>query len=106
MLTATGWWMYIDVPMTPQAVVACVIVYNAAFGFRYVLLSDYFLVLTPSLTSAGVLFRGCTRQRRVYTELTAQIGGINVTIDYASQLPRKGRLNLYCYQLGLQLPCW
>jgi hypothetical protein len=34
-LVATGWWMYIDVPWTPNAVVACVIIYNAAFGFSW-----------------------------------------------------------------------
>ncbi|KAG6329939.1 hypothetical protein ID866_9149 [Astraeus odoratus] len=33
-LAFTGWWMYIDVPETPKAVVFCVIVFNAAFGFR------------------------------------------------------------------------
>lgn len=32
----TGWWMYVDVLETPQAVVACVIIYNAAFGYRSV----------------------------------------------------------------------
>jgi len=35
----TGWWMYIDVPATPRAVVACVIVFNAAFGYRYVVVT-------------------------------------------------------------------
>jgi len=34
-LAATGWWMYIDVPQTPKAVVACVIVFNAAFGYSW-----------------------------------------------------------------------
>ncbi|KAJ3829770.1 general substrate transporter [Lentinula raphanica] len=34
-LTATGWWMYIDVPRTPNAVVICVIIYNAAFGYSW-----------------------------------------------------------------------
>lgn len=34
-LGLTGWWMYIDVPETPQAVVVCVIIFNAAFGYRY-----------------------------------------------------------------------
>ncbi len=33
-LVATGWWMYIDVPQTPNAVVLCVIIFNAAFGYR------------------------------------------------------------------------
>lgn len=34
-LALTGWWMYIDVPDTARAVVVCVIVFNAAFGYRY-----------------------------------------------------------------------
>jgi hypothetical protein len=34
-LAATGWWMYIDVPQTPKAVVGCVIVFNAAFGYSW-----------------------------------------------------------------------
>ena len=34
-LIMTGWWMYIDVPQTAKAVVVCVIVFNAAFGYRY-----------------------------------------------------------------------
>ncbi|EEB92136.1 hypothetical protein MPER_09402 [Moniliophthora perniciosa FA553] len=39
-LGATGWWMYIDVPRTPKAVVICVIIYNAAFGYRVGLMSS------------------------------------------------------------------
>ena len=34
-LMATGWWMYLDIPQTPNAVVFCVIIFNAAFGYRY-----------------------------------------------------------------------
>lgn len=34
-LGLTGWWMYVDIPETPQAVVVCVIIFNAAFGYRY-----------------------------------------------------------------------
>jgi sugar porter (SP) family MFS transporter len=34
-LAATGWWMYIDVPQTPNAVVVCVIIFNAAFGYSW-----------------------------------------------------------------------
>ncbi|KAK7468783.1 hypothetical protein VKT23_003284 [Stygiomarasmius scandens] len=34
-LGATGWWMYVDVPSTPNAVVICVIIYNAAFGYSW-----------------------------------------------------------------------
>ncbi|KAF8078736.1 general substrate transporter [Lyophyllum atratum] len=34
-LVATGWWMAIDVSHTPQAVVVCVIIFNAAFGYSW-----------------------------------------------------------------------
>ncbi|GMK56482.1 hypothetical protein CspeluHIS016_0303220 [Cutaneotrichosporon spelunceum] len=34
-LTATGWWIYIDQAITPKAVVACVVIYNAAFGMSW-----------------------------------------------------------------------
>ncbi|KJA25760.1 hypothetical protein HYPSUDRAFT_37230 [Hypholoma sublateritium FD-334 SS-4] len=34
-LVATGWWMYVDVPQTPNAVVICVIIFNAAFGYSW-----------------------------------------------------------------------
>lgn len=34
-LVATGWWMYIDVPQTPNGVVICVIIFNAAFGYSW-----------------------------------------------------------------------
>ncbi|GLB38765.1 putative major facilitator superfamily, sugar transporter (TC 2.A.1.1) family protein [Lyophyllum shimeji] len=34
-LCATGYWMYLDVPWTPNAVVVSVIVYNAAFGYSW-----------------------------------------------------------------------
>ncbi|KAI0257443.1 general substrate transporter [Lactifluus subvellereus] len=34
-LCATGWFMYIDIPQTPKAVVVCVIVYNAFFGYSW-----------------------------------------------------------------------
>ncbi|KAF8898857.1 general substrate transporter [Infundibulicybe gibba] len=34
-LVATGWWMYMDVVQTPKAVVICVIIFNAAFGYSW-----------------------------------------------------------------------
>ena len=34
-LCATGYWMYLDVPATPNAVVVCVIIFNAAFGYSW-----------------------------------------------------------------------
>ena len=34
-LGATGYFMAVNIPITPRAVVGCVIVYNAFFGYRY-----------------------------------------------------------------------
>ena len=47
-LGATGYFMAIDIPITPRAVVVCVIIYNAFFGYRYSL---------PSSTMPGLLRR-------------------------------------------------
>ncbi|WVO17337.1 hypothetical protein L204_105029 [Cryptococcus depauperatus] len=34
-LTATGWWIFIDQAITPNAVVICVVIFNAAFGMSW-----------------------------------------------------------------------
>jgi len=34
-LFTIGWWLYVDLAQTPQAVVICVIIYNAAFGYSW-----------------------------------------------------------------------
>ncbi|KIY71948.1 hypothetical protein CYLTODRAFT_434963 [Cylindrobasidium torrendii FP15055 ss-10] len=34
-LCATGWWIWMDSPSTARAVVACVIIFNAAFGYSW-----------------------------------------------------------------------
>ncbi|KAJ7705020.1 general substrate transporter [Mycena rosella] len=34
-LCATGWFMYLDTEQTPNAVVVCVIIFNAAFGYSW-----------------------------------------------------------------------
>ncbi|KAF8523086.1 general substrate transporter [Hysterangium stoloniferum] len=34
-LVATGYWMNLDVPATPNAVVICVVIFNAAFGYSW-----------------------------------------------------------------------
>lgn len=44
-LCATGFWIFLDVPWTPSAVVISVIIYNAAFGFRYAYSSSRYLTL-------------------------------------------------------------
>lgn len=64
-LVATGWWMYVDVALTPKAVVVCVILFNAFFGYRLAWkrlvlppLTYLFLQLGPrpvALSSRGAL---------------------------------------------------
>jgi fumarate reductase subunit C len=65
-LGATGYWMYIDVPQTPTAVVICVIVFNAAFGYRKLSFraapTEVFIELS---STAGDLYRGSTLPRFV-----------------------------------------
>ncbi|KAF7320085.1 MFS domain-containing protein [Mycena kentingensis (nom. inval.)] len=63
-LVTTGYWMYIDVPQTAKAVVGCVIVFNAAFGYSwgpmFVASSCSFYALTTpppvGISSGGKLF--------------------------------------------------
>lgn len=51
-LCAIGFWMWIGVAATPDAVVIFVIIFNAAFGFRCVLLSLtlFFSILIPTVS--------------------------------------------------------
>lgn len=63
-LAATGYFIYLAESWTPDAVVASVIVFNAAFGYRYDLRA--YISSTGWLTSAcavGARYLGCTRQR-------------------------------------------
>lgn len=60
-LGLTGWWMYIDIPQTPQAVVVCVIIFNAAFGYRYGIHDA--IVAAADLFEAGDRSRGSIRLR-------------------------------------------
>lgn len=60
-LVATGYWMHLDVPATPNAVVACVIIFNAAFGYRFVVFSSE--LLGTYVHIVGVHYLGCTRLR-------------------------------------------
>ena len=64
-LALTGWWMYIDVPETAKAVVICVIVFNAAFGYRCqrFLTVDVLILFTLMCFIAGGRFLGCTHLR-------------------------------------------
>lgn len=62
-LMATGYWMYINVPQTPGAVVICVIIFNAAFGYRSVLSCDHGSLLIAPVFVAGVQSLGSIHQK-------------------------------------------
>ncbi len=68
-LTATGWWMLIDVPQTPQAVVVCVVVFNAAFGYRWAF-STIGFVLANVISPAGGQYHGYIHLRYAATSIT------------------------------------
>ncbi|BGP35729.1 hypothetical protein JCM10296v2_007581 [Rhodotorula toruloides] len=53
-LTLVGFFLYLDAPYTPNAVVGCVIIYNAAFGFSWgQILPNAFRVKGVSLSTAA-----------------------------------------------------
>ena len=54
-LGATGYWMYINVPATPQAVVVCVIIFNAAFGYSW----GPVPWLYPPEVCVSIILQGC-----------------------------------------------
>lgn len=62
-LCATGFWMYLDVPWTPNAVVASVIIYNAAFGYRYEFTTV--LIIISHIAEVGAQSRGSILPRFV-----------------------------------------
>lgn len=78
--------MYIDVPATPQAVVICVIVFNAAFGYSW----GPIPWLYPPEVGASFNIHS--------------IALTDTTIDYASHCPCQGRVLVYSGELGVQLP--
>ena len=64
-LAATGYFIYLVEPWTPDAVVASVVIFNAAFGYRYDQIAYIFHRQAVSYVIVGVRVLGCTRQRRV-----------------------------------------
>ena len=80
----TGWWMYIDVPDTPRAVVFCVIIFNAAFGYSWGPIPWLYppevcaLVPIPNLSCK-----------------------LNNTADHALACQGKGCLHINSYKLGI-----
>ena len=75
-LALTGWWMYIDVAETPRAVVICVIVFNAAFGYSWGPIPWLYPPEVCEITTAMVL------------DLTP-------AIDHAVECPREGSVPLH-----------
>lgn len=55
--------MFLDMSWTPGAVVVSVIIYNAAFGFRYAFYSSRSLTLLMTKSEVGDRFHGYTPQR-------------------------------------------
>ncbi|KAK7054433.1 hypothetical protein VNI00_003631 [Paramarasmius palmivorus] len=90
-LCATGYWMYLDRPETPNAVVVCVIIFNAAFGYRHVFRS-FGGTRTDIPSTAGVQYHGFILLRQ---ELSA-------SGDYASDGQSEGCFNIYGDKLGIQ----
>ena len=64
-LAATGYFIYLVEPWTPDAVVASVVIFNAAFGYRYDQIAYISRRQAVSCVIVGVRFLGCTRQRQV-----------------------------------------
>jgi len=88
-LGATGYWMYINVPATPQAVVICVIVFNAAFGYSW---GPVPWLYPPEVCVSIVLPGG-------------QMLRCSLKQDHASLYPSKGRFTLDFHKLVIQLDC-
>jgi hypothetical protein len=75
------------VASTPNAVVICVIIYNAAFGYSWGPI--------PWLYPCEVALEIAVFLCPILTRLA----------DSSSDLPSQGRVNLYGDKLGLQLAC-
>ena len=87
-LGATGYFMAINVPTTPRAVVVCVVIYNAFFGYRY---------SQPSSAMYGLL-RGV---QKLGTDSMAL-----PTRDHASDCQSEGCIAVNCNKLVLQFHRW
>lgn len=55
--------MFVNVADTPNAVVVCVILFNAAFGYRFVAIG--YLSVESLMSTVGDLFRGYTHPKYV-----------------------------------------
>jgi len=81
--------MYINVPATPQAVVICVIVFNAAFGYSW---GPVPWLYPPEVCVSIVLPGG-------------QMLRCSLKQDHASLYQSKGRFTLDFHKLVIQLDC-
>jgi len=102
-LAAIGYWMYLDVAATPDAVVACVMIFNAAFGFRSVC-NDMSIHASPLKESkAGDPFHGFTHQKYDHPSFNDYFDLIRST-DYASYFPSQRSFTVHSDELGFQYP--
>lgn len=99
----TGWWMYVDVLETPQAVVACVIIYNAAFGYRFVYGFVYRTSLRPGSCYAQLGSNSVVDSSRgQYIVLPQKRTGFeNSSTDYASNCSGERSFPFHRDKLGL-----
>ena len=88
-LGATGYWMYINVPATPQAVVVCVVIFNAAFGYSW----GPVPWLYPPEVCVSIILQGC------------QILRCYLDQDHASPYQSKGCFTFNFHKLVIQLDC-
>lgn len=106
-LVSTGLWMRVDVASTPTAVVICVIVFNAAFGYRCVKQTqNHQRRLIEGLAGAqfhgSIPLRSARSQRRC---LGSDLSTLRL-LDHALAYPRKGRVHVDGNELGFQLADW
>lgn len=105
-LVATGYWMYIDVPHTPNAVVVCVIIFNAAFGYRSVWANNFLDLCSSGFSLlVGAQFRGCIHPRSVILSGAHLVPFLMMDLDHATFGSREGCISVYRHQLVLQFYC-
>ena len=108
-LAATGYFIYLVEPWTPDAVVVSVIVFNAAFGFRY----DDYLEYSMSKRLTSVCYSWGPLPWLYPPEVSyTRILVLVVTLiffslsDNASHIPSKGCVSVHSHKLGVQLGGW
>ena len=103
-LAATGYFIYLVEPWTPNAVVASVIIYNAAFGYRYdqIYLYRKTAVLYIWYSWGPLPWLYPPEVRYVFGKYII-CGKLIFCTDNASHLPSKRSIIVHSHKLGIQL---